>query len=138
MIRAYADNVIIRLVPRPKKAVGGLIHIPDTVTESRVGTREAEVLTVGPGHTTRQGKFIPTEVKVGEFVLVDALCGQNYDLDLNAPRHNKPTEWVDGDGEIRVIREDEILCVVARDEAPDTLPAPPPEGAFVADGVVIA
>jgi chaperonin GroES len=135
MIRAYADNVVLKFLPRPKKTAGGLIHIPDTVAESRVGTREAEVMAVGPGHTTRQGKFIPTCVQVGELVLVDALAGQNYDLDLTAPRHNKPTEWADERGEMRIVREDEILCVIERG---DTIPAPPPDGTFVADGQVIA
>lgn len=115
-IRPTQDNVVLRFKPRPPVTASGLIHIPQTVTESRVGTREAEVMAVGPGHTTRQGKFIPTQVKPGEVVLVDALAGQNYDMDLNVPRHNKPTEWGDERGEFRIVREDEILCVVERDE----------------------
>lgn len=114
--RAYADNVILRFVPRETMALGGLIHLPQQVTESRTGTREAEVLAVGPGHWTRAGKWCPTEVAVGQRVLVDALAGQNYDLDLTVPRHNKPAEWGDERGEFRVVREDEILGVVERDE----------------------
>lgn len=115
--RATQDNILIKFQPRPPVTASGLIHIPQTVTESRVGTREAVVLAAGPGHTSRQGKFIPTAVKVGETVLVDALAGQNYDMDLSVPRHNKPTEWADDRGEFRIVREDEILCVVERDEA---------------------
>jgi co-chaperonin GroES (HSP10) len=115
--RAYADNVILRFVPRPTTALGGLIHLPQQVTESRVGTREAEVVGVGPGHWTRAGKWVPTEVQVGQLVLVDALAGQNYDLDLTVPRHNKPAEWGDERGEFRVVREDEILGVVERGAA---------------------
>lgn len=120
-IRPIQDNVVIRFSPRPAVTASGLLHIPQTVTESRVGTREATVLAVGPGHTNRRGLFIPTAVKVGENVLVDALAGQNYDLDLTVPRHNKPTEWADDRGEFRIVREDEILGVIERDEAaPDT------------------
>lgn len=117
MIRPVADNVILRFKPRPAQTQSGLIHIPQTVTESRVGTREAEVLAVGPGHWTPQGKFIPTSVAAGETVLVDALAGQNYDMDLSVPRHNKPTEWGDEHGAFRIVREAEILCVLERDQA---------------------
>ena len=113
--RAVQDNVFLRFRPRPKTTQTGLLHIPETVQESRVGVREAEVLMVGPGHWTPQGKFIPTSVKVGEIVLVDALAGQHYDLDLSVPRHNKPTEWADDKGQFRVVREDEILGVIERD-----------------------
>ncbi len=113
--RAIQDNVFLRFKARPKVTQTGLLHIPETVQESRIGTREAEVLMVGPGHWTQQGKFVPTTVKVGETVLVDALAGQHYDLDLSVPRHNKPTEWADDKGQFRVVRESEILCVVERD-----------------------
>lgn len=116
MIRPTQDNVILKFVPRPTQTASGLL-IPQTVRESRVGTREAEVMAVGPGHTNRRGLFVPTQVKAGETVLVDALAGQNYDMDLTVPRHNKPTEWADDRGEFRIVREDEILCVVERDEA---------------------
>ena len=115
-VQPYQDNVLIQFQPRPTLTASGL-HIPQTVTESRVGTREAKVLAVGPGHTTCQGKFVPTEVKAGETVLVDALAGQDYSMDLNAPRHNKATEWDAEGGPLRMVREDEILCVVERDEA---------------------
>lgn len=116
MIRPTQDNVILKFLPRPTQTAGGLV-IPQTVRESRVGTREAEVLAVGPGHHKPSGLFVPTQVQVGETVLVDTLAGQNYDMDLNVPRHNKPTEWADDRGEFRIVREDEILCVVERDEA---------------------
>jgi len=118
-IRAYADNVVLRFVPRPTTALGGLIHLPQQVTESRVGTREAEVLAVGPGHWMRSGQFRQNVVQVGQRVLVDALAGQNYDLDLSVPRHNKPAEWGDERGEFRVVREDEILAVIERDAEPE-------------------
>lgn len=115
MIRPLQDNVLLQFLPRPTETASGLIHIPATVSESRVGTREARVIAVGPGHTTRAGKFIPTAVKVGESVLVDSLAGQDYSMDLNAPRHNKATEWDAEGGALRMVREDEILCVVERD-----------------------
>lgn len=113
--RAYADNVILKFLPRPKMAAEGLIHIPQTVSESKVGTRQALVLASGPGYWMKSGLFCQNEVQVGQRVLVDSLAGQSYAFDLNTPRHNKPTEWTEGDGEIRIVRHDEILCVVESD-----------------------
>ena len=114
-VRPYQDNVLIQFQPRAAMTASGL-HIPQTVTESRVGTREAKVIAVGPGHTERSGVFVPTQVKVGETVLVDALAGQDYSMDLSAPRHNKATEWDADGGALRMVREQEILCVVEREE----------------------
>ncbi len=115
-VQPYQDNVLIQFQPRPTQTASGL-HIPQTVTESRVGTREAKVLAVGPGHFSRENVRIPTTVKVGETVLVDALAGQDYSMDLSAPRHNKATEWDADGGALRMIREQEILGIVERDEA---------------------
>lgn len=114
-LRAYADNVVIKLLPLPQQTTSGLLHLPQTAKASRTGTREAEVMAVGPGHHNPRGLFIKTAVRVGETVLVDALAGQDYRLDLTVPRHNKATEWVDARGEFRIVREDEILCVVERE-----------------------
>lgn len=125
MIRAYQDNVIIRLEPLATTTASGL-HLPQTQATRNTGTREATVMAVGPGHYrtrkggangTERGLFVPTQVQVGERVLVDALAGQDYDMDLNVPRHNKPAHWADERGEFRIVREEEILCVVERDEA---------------------
>lgn len=115
MIRAYADNVIIRLEPLAKMSAGGL-HLPDTQKTRNTGTREATVLAVGPGHY-EGSRFIPTQVKAEQRVLVDALAGQNYDFDLTVPRHNKPAGWADEHGEFRIVREQEILAVIEREEA---------------------
>lgn len=110
--RCYQDNVLLRFEELPKLSAGGL-HLPDTRRGEK--TRQAVVVAVGPGHTNRGGHFIPTTVKVGSRVVVDAQAGQNYELDLSVPRHNKPTEWADGSGEFRIVREEEILCDLGAD-----------------------
>lgn len=127
MIRPTQDNVVIALKPLPKMA--GSIHLPDHKSGRRE-TREAVVLAVGPGHHRRvnlrearethgladaQYVFVPTQVKPGETVLVDAIAGQDYALDLNVPRHNLGSQFEEllGErGEFRIVREDEIHCVV--------------------------
>jgi co-chaperonin GroES (HSP10) len=110
-IRMHQDNVAIRLEPLEQVSAGGL-HLPQTRQEK---TRKAVVLAVGPGHHNRSGHFVPTQVKAGDRVIVDAFAGQDYSMDLNAPRHNKPTEWGDERGEFRIIREDEIQAVIEDD-----------------------
>jgi hypothetical protein len=63
---------------------------------------------------------VPTELKVGNVVLVHARAGQNYELDINVPRHNKPMDFAElGDerGEFRIIREDEVLGVLEEEAA---------------------
>jgi chaperonin GroES len=110
-IRMYQDNVALRFERLPERSVGGL-HLPQTRSEK---TRTAVVLSVGPGHVNKVGVFVPTQVQVGERVVVDQHAGQDYSLDLSCPRQNKPTEWANEQGEFRIVREDEILAVL--DEA---------------------
>jgi hypothetical protein len=58
--------------------------------------------------------FVANEVQPGDRVIVDALAGQNYALDLSVPRHNKSTQFQElfGErGEFRIVREQEILAV---------------------------
>jgi co-chaperonin GroES (HSP10) len=116
-IRAYQDNVIVRVLPEPTMTEGGL-HIPDTVTHSRVGTCRAEVIASGPGYYSRggMGAFVPNETKPGDIVLIDRLAGQDYAMDLNVPRHNKASVWGDERGEFRIVRESgEIHCILEPD-----------------------
>lgn len=114
-IRAIQDNVVVRFLPRETVTAGG-IHVPQTLARRKTGTREAEVMAVGPGHyrDSGHGGLVPTTVRVGEVVLVDEQAGQDYRMDLNVPRHNKGAELSD---EFRIVREDEIHAVVERDEA---------------------
>lgn len=120
-VRAYADNVIVRLEPRPTHSASGLALPPSSKANQGKGTREATVLSSGPGYRTRQGKFVVNETKAGDRVLVDALAGQDYGLDLEAPRANSDAKHPDASsfdsllgqkGEYRIVREDEILAVL--------------------------
>ena len=125
MIRPTADNVVIVLEPEETMTPGGLYCAPQKGARySRVG----RVLSVGPGHYGRaswkhpEGCFHQTELRVGDRVIVDSKCGQDYRLDLNAPRQNKGAEFsalCGAKGEFRIIREDEALAVIEPGEAID-------------------
>jgi co-chaperonin GroES (HSP10) len=126
--RAYADNVVIELEPAETETASGLALVESTKGAAR-GHRFARVIKSGPGHWAYLGQsrdaqgrwtgdyrqvFVPNEVKEGDRVIVDALAGQNYDMDLTVPRHNKSQEFQElfGDrGQFRIIREQEILAV---------------------------
>jgi co-chaperonin GroES (HSP10) len=114
MIRAYMDNVIVRLLPRETMTPGGL-HIPETTRGPNAKqTVRAEVIASGPGWRMRNGRgpLVPNETKPGDVVLIDALAGQDYSMDLNVPRQNKASDWADERGQFRIVREDEIHGVV--------------------------
>ena len=122
-LKPYQDNVIVVFEPEPTETASGLavVHGRRNYTRS---ARAARVYASGPGYWTEpsyhhpQGVFIPNEAKPGDRVLVSAVAGQDYSLDLSCPRHNKPSEFEDicgVKGEFRIIREQEILAVIGDD-----------------------
>jgi co-chaperonin GroES (HSP10) len=115
--RAYADNVIIVLEPLPTETASGIALV--NMGRNNKGHRTARVIASGPGYTSQRGVFIPNETRAGDRVIVDALAGQHYQMDLTVPRHNKTSEFQElfGEkGEWRIVREQEILGVL-EDEA---------------------
>lgn len=121
--RCYADNVAIQLEPLETMTASGL-HLPQRTERGAMGFRTAKVLASGPGHyrqkkggaaSTVDGAFVPNETKRGDRVIVAALCGTNFEMDLTVPRHNPGFDFSEllGDaGEFRVVRESEILAVI--------------------------
>lgn len=66
-IRPLHDRVIVKRLAEEEKTAGGII-IPDSAKEKPT---EGEVLAVGSGITTTDGKQRPLEVKVGDKVLFE-------------------------------------------------------------------
>lgn len=124
--RCYADNVAISLEPLETMTQSGL-HLPQRTERGAMGFRTARVLASGPGHyrqknggaaSTVDAAFVPNETRVGDRVLVPALCGTNFEMDLTIPRHNPGfdfTELLGDAGEFRVVRESEILGILETD-----------------------
>lgn len=119
--RCYADNVLLELEPLETETKSGLSIVQHS--RSKRGIRTGIVRDSGPGywgrptHAAPGGVWHPNEVKPGDRVIVDALAGQDYTLDLNAPRQNKGAEWqaLHGErGDFRMVRHDEIAAVVER------------------------
>ena len=76
-MKPLADRVVIRPSPADEKTKGGII-VPDTVKEKPV---IGEVVAVGPGKVTDDGKNITPEVKVGDKVLYGKYSGTEVTIE---------------------------------------------------------
>lgn len=93
-LKPLQDRVLVKRMEEEEKTAGGLF-IPDTAKEK---PQRGEVIAVGPGKTTDDGKVIKPTVGVGEMVLFNKYAGTEIKIDGE---------------EILVMREDDILAVVA-------------------------
>ena len=71
------DRVLIRRLESEEKTAGGII-IPDTAKEKPM---EGEVVAVGPGTRSEDGKLHPLDVKPGDRVLFGKWSGTEVKLD---------------------------------------------------------
>ncbi|HLU00576.1 MAG TPA: co-chaperone GroES [Burkholderiaceae bacterium] len=92
-LRPLHDRVIVKRLDNERTTASGIV-IPDSAAEK---PDQGEIIAVGTGKRTEDGKVLPLEVKVGEKVLFGKYAGQNVK--------------VDGE-EVLVMREDEILAVI--------------------------
>ncbi len=92
-LRPLHDRVVVKRLEEEKKTAGGII-IPDSAAEKPL---KAEVIAVGPGKTTDDGKVQAPAVKAGDTVLIGKYSGTEVKLD--------------GD-DLVVLREDDILAVI--------------------------
>jgi len=75
--RPLHDRVVIRRVTPDEKSTGGII-IPDTAQDKPT---EGEIVAVGPGARSEDGKIHPLDVKVGDRVLFGKWSGTEIKLD---------------------------------------------------------
>ena len=94
-LRPLHDRVIVKRLEEDRKSPGGIV-IPDSATEKPI---KGEVLAVGPGKTTDDGKTQAIDVKVGDQVLFGKYSG---------------TEVKVGGEELVVMREDDIMAVCTK------------------------
>jgi chaperonin GroES len=76
-LKPLADRVIVRALEAEEKTAGGL-YIPDTAKEK---PQQGEVIAVGPGKISDDGKKIVMEVKVGDKVLYGKYSGTEVTVD---------------------------------------------------------
>lgn len=71
------DRVAVRRIEQEEKTSGGII-IPDTVKEKPM---EGEIIAVGSGTRTEDGKIIPLDVKVGDKILFGKWSGTEVKIE---------------------------------------------------------
>ncbi len=87
------DRVLLKRLEEKEVKKGGII-IPDTAKEK---PQEAEVIEVGKGRVTEDGKVISLDVKKGDKVLIGKFSGTEVEID--------GVEHV-------IVREEEILAKI--------------------------
>ncbi|HEX7549982.1 MAG TPA: co-chaperone GroES [Candidatus Methylomirabilis sp.] len=92
-LKPLQDRILVKRLEEKEAKKGGII-IPDTAKEK---PQEGEVLAVGPGKVTDDGKRQPMSVKVGDKILFGKYSGSEVKL---------------GDEEYLIMREEDVLGIL--------------------------
>jgi chaperonin GroES len=76
-LQPLADRVVVRPIEREEQTKTG-IYLPDTAKEK---PQEGEVIAVGPGRISEDGKVIAMDVKVGDIVIYAKYGGTEIKVD---------------------------------------------------------
>ena len=90
-LQPLADRLVVKPIEREEVTKGGIV-LPDTVKEK---PQEGEVIAIGPGRLSEDGKRLPMDVKVGDTVIYAKYGGTEVKID---------------DEELVILRESDILA----------------------------
>jgi chaperonin GroES len=90
-LQPLADRLVVKPIEREEMTKGGIV-LPDTAKEK---PQEGEVLAVGPGRLSEDGKRIAMDVKVGDRVIYAKYGGTEIRIE---------------DEELVILRESDILA----------------------------
>ncbi|MDD4858800.1 MAG: co-chaperone GroES [Dehalococcoidales bacterium] len=76
-LQPLGDRVVVRPIEREERTKSG-IYLPDTAKEK---PQEGEILAVGPGRMTEDGKRIALDVKAGDRVIYAKYGGTEIKVD---------------------------------------------------------
>ncbi|HZS38865.1 MAG TPA: co-chaperone GroES [Polyangia bacterium] len=94
-IRPLQDRLVVKRLAEEEKTKGGII-IPDSAKEKPI---EGEVVAVGNGKVSEDGKVRPLDVKAGDRVLFGKYSGTEIKVD---------------GVEHLILREDEVLGIIEK------------------------
>jgi len=89
-LQPLADRLVVKPIEKEEVTKGGII-LPDTAKEK---PQEGEVVAIGPGRLSEDGKRIAMDVKVGDRVIYAKYGGTEIKID---------------DEELVILRESDIL-----------------------------
>ncbi len=90
-LQPLADRVVVKPIERGEVTKGGIV-LPDTAKEK---PQEGEVIAVGPGRLSEDGKRMTMDVKVGDIVIYAKYGGTEYKIE---------------EEELVILRESDILA----------------------------
>ena len=90
-LQPLGDRLVVKPIQKKEMTKGG-IYLPDTAKEK---PQEGEVIAVGPGRMTDEGKRVAMELKVGDRVIYSKYGGSEIKVD---------------DVEMIILRESDILA----------------------------
>ena len=90
-LEPLADRLVVKPIEREEVTKSGIV-LPDTVRER---PQEGEVIAVGPGRLSEDGKRIAMDIKVGDRVIYAKYGGMEYKIE---------------DEEVIILRESDILA----------------------------
>ena len=93
-VRPLGDRVVVRPLQREEVTKSGIV-LPDTAKEK---PQRGEVIAVGNGRLTDDGKRLPMDVKTGDQVLFAKYAGTELKLD---------------EEEVLILSEKDILAIVS-------------------------
>ena len=91
--RPLHDRILIKRIEEKETVKGGII-IPDTAKEK---PQEGEVIAVGSGKRTEEGKVVPVDVKAGDRILFAKYSGAEIKME---------------EQEYLILREEEVLGII--------------------------
>ncbi len=92
-LKPLHDRVLVKRLEEEEKTKGGII-IPDTAKEKPI---KGEIMAVGPGRLTDDGKRIEMSVKVGDKVMFSKYAGTEVKIEGE---------------EYLIMREDDIVAII--------------------------
>ena len=90
-LQPLADRVLVKPIEKEEMTKSG-IYLPDTAKEK---PQEGEVIAVGPGKMSEDGKRVALDIKVGDTVIYAKYGGTEIKID---------------DEELIILRESDILA----------------------------
>ena len=92
-LKPLADRLVVKPLEQGESKQGGII-IPDTAKEK---PEKGEVMAIGPGKLSDDGKRTPLEVKKGDKVLFGKYAGTEIKVDGQ---------------ELMILREEDVMAVI--------------------------
>jgi len=92
-IKPLHDRVIVKRIEEESTSAGGII-IPDSAKEKPA---QGEIIAVGDGKITEDGKVLPLNVKAGDRILFSKYAGTEVKIEGE---------------ELLIMREDDVLGII--------------------------